>query len=422
MKKLLVLLISAAAMFAAVSASAEVYSNNVSVVIDNQWVANQIIGDASFDLYSTDGQYLGSQTTEVVTNEKSVVTFPVDMYTAGKEFVIRMNYGYALMQYYDSLIAEGGSYVLSTYGYQNENGTELVNDIFYMTGVPYATSMNMYVDNNIVDMDTKLYRGIPYAPLDSLLNAVNVPWYEQEHNYKARFIAVRHNDISLIMSMDSNEEVLNGGTVYIEYGLKYMDGRFWAPIGFVLSSFGIPVEVQDDGFNINIVAYVPKPVVQKPEESSVAEESPVAEETADKTNAEEDFVNSSGVSSLTDYLIWISKKNYKVNVFIGSKGNWKLCNSITCTIGASSSPTITGQFEYFSKESRWTYPNFYVGPIMRFHGGYAIHSTLLSYDGSDYDSRVGMKLSHGCVRVRKPDIDWLVSYVPLYTRVYVTNE
>ena len=132
------------------------------------------------------------------------------------------------------------------------------------------------------------------------------------------------------------------------------------------------------------------------------------------------FINSTGVSSRTNYLIWISKKDYTVTVFEGSTNNWSYVKSFKCSIGAPSSPTITGQYEYFSRESRWSYPTYYVGPIMRFYRGYAIHSTLLRYNGGVADGRLGMQISHGCVRVAPENINWLVNTVPLYSKIYIT--
>lgn len=134
------------------------------------------------------------------------------------------------------------------------------------------------------------------------------------------------------------------------------------------------------------------------------------------------FVNSSGVASKTNYLVWVSKKDYKVTVFLGEAGNWQYVKSFDCAIGAPSTPTITGQFEYYQKQAAWKYDTYYVGPVMRFAaGGYAIHSTLLRYNGAAADGRVRMKISHGCVRVAPPGINWLAEYIPLHTRVYVTE-
>lgn len=132
------------------------------------------------------------------------------------------------------------------------------------------------------------------------------------------------------------------------------------------------------------------------------------------------FINGRGISSRTNYLIWISKSDFKLNVYLGSKGAWRHIKSIDCAIGAPGSPTIEGSFEYYQQQPRWTYSTYYCGPIMRFHGPYAIHSTLIRYSGEPYDNRVRARISHGCVRVRPDDIKWLVSYIPLNTRVYVT--
>ena len=423
MKKLFALfIISALTAGTALSVSA---ADRVSVVIDTQWIANQSVNDAYFDLYSAEGEYLGTQQSEVITNNKNVITFQTPEYEPGAEFVLRMNYGYSLLQYYDDIIGEGGSFTLGTYSYSDGENT-VVNDTFHLTGVPHsAGKMNLTVDGRIVPLDVKLYKGVPMAPIDLLLDSIDIPWYEQNYDYQTRNITITHDGTSLVMNMDNELVFINGSPATTDTGLLYIDDKFYAPAGFVLSVFNVPVGVSENNGAVNINAIVPRPVViEQPapaEEKMNTDTGSSAAPAQSADNDAEAFVNNSGISSRTDYLIWISKKDYKVNVFLGSAGNWKLCRSMTCAIGKSSSPTITGQFEYYSRESRLTYDDFYVGPIMRFKNGYAIHSTLLSYDGGDYDARVGQKLSHGCVRVRKADIDWLVSYVPLYTRIYITD-
>ncbi|MBR4724115.1 MAG: L,D-transpeptidase family protein [Clostridia bacterium] len=137
--------------------------------------------------------------------------------------------------------------------------------------------------------------------------------------------------------------------------------------------------------------------------------------------ASEKSINSKDLPSETQYLVWVNKSKYTVYVFLGNDKNWREVYSCKCSIGAPDSPTVTGVFKYISRESRWTYDDFYVGPIMRFYGSYAIHSTLLKFDGSDYNNAVGVKNSHGCVRVRPDNLNWLVSYVPLKTTVYVSE-
>ncbi len=135
-----------------------------------------------------------------------------------------------------------------------------------------------------------------------------------------------------------------------------------------------------------------------------------------------EFVNASGIDSKTNYLIWVSKKDYTVSVFLGKAGEWEFVNAFDCAIGAPNTPTITGAFEYFQHQERWNYDTYYVGPIMRFAPkGYALHSTLIRYNGQNADARLRMMISHGCVRLAPSSINWLVEYIPLKTRVYVTE-
>lgn len=143
--------------------------------------------------------------------------------------------------------------------------------------------------------------------------------------------------------------------------------------------------------------------------------------TATKKYIKEKHVNDLAVWSNTPYLIWVSKANYTVNVFYRDNGRWNLTNEFPCSIGAPSSPTVTGQFIYHQKQSKWQYDGYYVGPIMRFYHGYALHSTLVYNNGQDKDPRVGKKISHGCVRLRPSDINWLAETIPLDTKVYITD-
>ena len=144
--------------------------------------------------------------------------------------------------------------------------------------------------------------------------------------------------------------------------------------------------------------------------------------TATKKYIKEKHVNDIAVWSDTPYLIWVSKANYTVNVFYRDNGRWNLTNEFPCSIGAPSTPTVTGQFRYHQYQEKWQYSGYYVGPIMRFYGGYALHSTLVNDNGTDRDGRVGKMISHGCVRLRPDDINWLAMNIPLGTKVYITQK
>lgn len=144
--------------------------------------------------------------------------------------------------------------------------------------------------------------------------------------------------------------------------------------------------------------------------------------TATNNFIKDAHVNNLAIWSDTDYLIWVSKSQFTVNVFQRNSGKWNLIKELPCSIGSSSTPTITGQFKYHQYQDKWQYDGYYVGPIMRFRGGYALHSTLVNNDGTDRDGRVGKMISHGCVRLRPVDIGWLAENIPLNTKVYITEE
>jgi lipoprotein-anchoring transpeptidase ErfK/SrfK len=56
---------------------------------------------------------------------------------------------------------------------------------------------------------------------------------------------------------------------------------------------------------------------------------------------------------------------------------------------------------------------------MLFNGGAAMHSRTYTPDGSLLDATLGRPASHGCVRMKQEDIDWLAKYIPLGTTVVV---
>lgn len=131
-------------------------------------------------------------------------------------------------------------------------------------------------------------------------------------------------------------------------------------------------------------------------------------------------VNPWGIDSRTKYMVWVSKSEYKVRLYQGEKYKWKLIHECSCAIGAPGTPTVTGAFEYQYK-TQWNYNGYYVGPCLVFYRGYALHSVLLRYNNTEYDGRTGVMISHGCVRMKKPDIDLIANTIPVGTRIYVTN-
>ena len=135
------------------------------------------------------------------------------------------------------------------------------------------------------------------------------------------------------------------------------------------------------------------------------------------------WVNAKGYSSKTQYLVWINRAYQHVNVFQGSKGNWKLIKSFLVGTGAASSPTPTGLTTVSYKSAGgWTTSTYTVRPVVGFYPGtgYAFHSRLC-YPGTDteYDFSAGYPVSHGCVRMYKNDIKWIYNNIPVGTTVAI---
>ncbi len=132
----------------------------------------------------------------------------------------------------------------------------------------------------------------------------------------------------------------------------------------------------------------------------------------------EGFVNNRGYTSDTKYLVWISKRTQRVNVYEGSADNWKLVRTSQCSTGGNYTPTPKGVFSIYAHNLRWNYDDFYVKNATVFNGNHAFHSTPLKFDGTDYDARVGTPLSHGCVRLPVAFSEYIYS-LPMGTRVVV---
>ncbi len=133
------------------------------------------------------------------------------------------------------------------------------------------------------------------------------------------------------------------------------------------------------------------------------------------------FVNYKGYSSSTEYLIWVNRAYQRTNVYIGSKGHWKLIKVFVVGTGRPGSVTPVGVFKVFGKQSGWYKTKYDVKPIVNFYqGGYAFHSRLL-YHGTDEvkDPSIGFPVSLGCMRMYNEDIQWMYDNIPIWTTVVV---
>lgn len=135
----------------------------------------------------------------------------------------------------------------------------------------------------------------------------------------------------------------------------------------------------------------------------------------------EAFVKAKGYSSKTNMLVWISLERQMVNVFTGSKGNWKLVKEYECATGTNFYPTCEGVFDYSWRAARWNFGVYYVKPALVFDGGRAFHSLPIKTGTQHtvYDPTIGKPASHGCVRMHEDEVNWLDKNMKLHTTVVV---
>lgn len=134
----------------------------------------------------------------------------------------------------------------------------------------------------------------------------------------------------------------------------------------------------------------------------------------------EGFVNQKGYSSDTEYLIWVSTTTTTVNIFKGSKGNWKLERSAACALGAPNSPTVKGIFKTYIRDNEWDFGSYKCRWVTNFYNGYAFHSRKWSRDYSYLvDPSINCLVSAGCVRMYDEDCYYIYSTIPMRTTVVV---
>ena len=368
-------------------------------IIDNGAIV--IPETARFNIFTADGEWLANEACEIFKDTRTAaVRFTLPEYEAGAVFHVVPTKGVTEIEYNGASYGIGDTIILNTTETSSFSAAAL--PLFVPpTGVK-ADSVTFYFD--------VLNVGTPIA------STARFNLFDKDGQWLA------NNSIS----------ITGGGvrkSLTFNIGEYYTGDKFYLcpTIGMTNVSYNGATFNPDEMIELQTYAYVDDSGVTQRGTFFHLNLTPLYKlPDFDPANAfsarATEFVNNSGVSSATNYLIWISKKDYKVSVFLGNTGNWRYVKSFDCAIGAPGTPTITGQFEYYMYQSRWSYDTYYVGPVMRFaRGGYAIHSTLLRYDGSNADGRLRMKISHGCVRVAPASIKWLVDYIPLHTRVYITE-
>lgn len=139
--------------------------------------------------------------------------------------------------------------------------------------------------------------------------------------------------------------------------------------------------------------------------------------------AREAFVNEiRSYSSSTRYLIWCNLYTQTLSIFEGSRDNWSLIKTCRCASGGNYSPTRPGEYTIYAKTNRWDFDDdtYYVLYPSLFDGGCAFHTRTRLTDGDDLlDSRLGMTISHGCVRLPDEYAVWIYRNCGFGTKVVI---
>ncbi len=360
-----------------------------------------ISNDVTIELYNSSDELLGSITENVSQDTSSLnLIFNVPQYRMGEKFKVKLVSGLRSLKYYDKKIEPDGILEVQTYGYLNENGEYVQNNGCAMNGNPnYDKELCMYVSGNFlqdVSPRARIVDGIAMMPVRAIGEAMGLK-VTYDPKYDSVVCSVGSDQV--IFNANSAYTTIFGNDTYAPHATVYIEGSLFVPVRTLAESFNSSLDVLDFDDHLDIIIG----------------ESPMVKEYRNRTP-----VNKNGITSRTNYLVWVSKHEYKVRVYQGSQYNWELQKEFPCALGAWNTPTITGQFEYIER-TEWDYPSYYVGPVLRFYNGYALHSTLLYYNGTEYDGRVGVNISHGCVRLHPSDINWIANTIPFYTRIYITE-
>ena len=127
-------------------------------------------------------------------------------------------------------------------------------------------------------------------------------------------------------------------------------------------------------------------------------------------------------SSSTRYLILVDRASCKVGIFLGKAGAWNKQYYWSCSPGKPSTPTVSGTFTVQGKGYYFDSGRARCFYYTQFKGNYLFHSVLYaqtSRPSKIIDGRLGMQLSHGCVRLDVNNAKWIYDNIPRGTKVVI---
>lgn len=130
------------------------------------------------------------------------------------------------------------------------------------------------------------------------------------------------------------------------------------------------------------------------------------------------YVNYTGLSSKTEYLIWANLYTQEATVYKGSKGNWKMVKTFDVASGSWNDRTPRGTHKLFKHETKWQHKGWRTSCVTHFYKKASFHMRPKYNNGKVKDPRIGMPISNACIRCLDPDAKLIYS-LPLGTTVKV---
>lgn len=133
-------------------------------------------------------------------------------------------------------------------------------------------------------------------------------------------------------------------------------------------------------------------------------------------------INTLSLESLTPYLIYVNLTEQKTFVYSGNINNWTLKKAMACSTGTIDESTPQGVYTVKEK-GEWFYSDKYKqgGKYwVQFMGDYLFHSFPYDKDKTTVlDTTLGVKSSHGCIRLSLDDSKWLYDNLKPGTKIII---
>lgn len=132
------------------------------------------------------------------------------------------------------------------------------------------------------------------------------------------------------------------------------------------------------------------------------------------------FINDNNIKSSSDFCVVTDLRNKYTYIFKKDNNIWRELYKWICTIGKPQTPTIKGTFYITGRKSGFGTDKYSVKYATRIKGAYYYHSILYNSAGTYViDGRLGMALSHGCIRLETSNAKWIYENIVDGTTVII---